>query len=75
MNNFDIKPKFYRLTQIVGDPKKRALGLLPISRATWLRGVEKRIFPPPVKLGPRMVAWKADDIHRLIEEFNSGNFN
>jgi prophage regulatory protein len=43
-------------------------GPLPISRSQFWEGVRKGIYPQPVKLGPRITAWRASDIERLIEE-------
>jgi hypothetical protein len=42
-------------------------GPLPISRSTWWAGVKTGRFPAPVKLGPRITAWRVEDIRRLIE--------
>ena len=43
-------------------------GPLPISPSTWWDGVSKGIYPQPIKLGPRITAWRASDIERLIAE-------
>lgn len=42
-------------------------GPLPISRSSWWEGVRAQRYPQPVKLGPRITAWRASDIHALIE--------
>lgn len=42
-------------------------GPLPISRSTWWEGVRTGRFPAPVKLGPRITAWRVEDIRSLIE--------
>lgn len=42
------------------------LRVYPVSKTTWWRGIQTGRFPKPVKLGPRMVAWNAEDIHALI---------
>lgn len=42
------------------------LSVFPISRASWLAGVKSGRFPQPVRLGPRTVAWKVEDIRALI---------
>jgi hypothetical protein len=42
-------------------------GPLPISRSTWWEGVRTGRFPKPVKLGPRITAWRVEDIRALIE--------
>lgn len=42
------------------------LRVFPVSRSTWWEGVRRKRYPQPVKLGPRITAWKAVDIHALI---------
>jgi prophage regulatory protein len=41
--------------------------IFPFSSATLWRKVKAGTFPQPVKLGPRITAWKVEDIRRLIE--------
>ena len=41
---------------------------IPVSRSTWREGVKSGRFPQPVKLGPRVTAWRAEDIAALIEK-------
>jgi prophage regulatory protein len=38
---------------------------VPVSRATWFRGVKKGIFPAPVRLG-NLTFWRARDISYLL---------
>jgi len=52
---------FLRLAAIVG-PK----GPIPVSRSTWWAGVRTGRYPKPVKLGPRVTAWRIEDIQTLI---------
>ena len=42
-------------------------GPIPVSRSTWWAGVKAGQFPQPVKLGPRITAWRAEDIRALAE--------
>ena len=42
-------------------------GPIPISKSAWWAGVKEGRFPKPVKLGPRMTAWRVEDIRNLIE--------
>jgi prophage regulatory protein len=42
-------------------------GPIPVSKSAWWAGVKEGRFPKPVKLGPRMTAWRAEDIHALIQ--------
>lgn len=54
---------FVRLSQILGPGNP-----LPISKSTWWEGVKKGRFPKPVKLGPNVTAWRAQDIRKLLDE-------
>ena len=60
---------FVRLPQIIGSAKARPPipALIPVSRSTWWAGVKSGRYPQPVKLGPRITAWRVEDIRRLIE--------
>jgi prophage regulatory protein len=42
-------------------------GPLPVSKSTWWAGVKSGRYPPPVKLGPRITAWRASDIKLVLE--------
>jgi len=42
------------------------VGPIPVSRSSWWAGVRNGIYPQPVKLGPRITAWRAEDIRHLI---------
>jgi len=63
---------FLRERQILGDPfaTPHMPALIPVSRSTWWRGIKEGRFPAPVKLGPRITAWRADDIVALIRSFD-----
>lgn len=54
---------FVRLTSILAPN-----GPIPVSRSTWWAGVKSGRYPQPVKLGPRITAWRVEDIRRLINE-------
>jgi prophage regulatory protein len=41
--------------------------IFPFSSATLWRKVKAGTFPQPVKLGPRITAWRVEDIRGLIE--------
>ncbi len=47
------------------------LKLIPVSRATWYAGIKDGRFPAPIKISPNIAAWKASDIHQLIEVLSS----
>jgi predicted DNA-binding transcriptional regulator AlpA len=51
---------FLRLPQV--------LNLIPIGKSCWWQGVKSGRYPKPVKLSARCTAWKAEDIHALINK-------
>lgn len=53
---------FVRLSSILAPN-----GPIPVGRSTWWAGVKSGRFPKPVKLGPRITAWRVEDIRALIE--------
>lgn len=53
---------FLRLKQVLHPD-----GPIPVSKSTWWAGVRAGRFPKPIKLGPRITAWRAADIAALIE--------
>lgn len=57
---------FLRLPQIIGDAEKGFPPLIPVKKSTWWAGVKTGRFPQPVKLGPRVTAWRVEDIRALI---------
>jgi len=61
---------FLRLPQIIGDRKRGIPPIFPVSRSTWWQGVKDGRFPQPVKLGPRVTAWRAADIRELLESLS-----
>jgi prophage regulatory protein len=54
---------FVRLTSVIAP-----LGPIPVSRSTWWAGIKDGRYPKPVKLGPRITAWRVEDIRALIRE-------
>lgn len=56
---------FVRLNRIIGPGNP-----VPVSKATWFRGVASGRFPQPVKLGPRSTAWRVEDLNKLLEELS-----
>lgn len=55
------KTGFVRLTSILAPQ-----GPIPVSKSTWWEGVKQGRYPRPVKLGPRITAWRVEDIRALI---------
>lgn len=54
--------RLLRLCQLIG-----ADGLLPISRSTLYAWIAAGKFPAPIKLGPRVSAWRASDVMAFID--------
>ena len=52
---------FYRLKQIV-----KPDGIFPLAASTWWAGVKAGRYPKPIKLGPRISAWRGSDLNALI---------
>lgn len=61
---------FLRLPQIIGDCRTipPTPPIIPVSKSTWWAGVKSGIYPKPVKLGPRITAWRVSDIRAMIEK-------
>lgn len=59
---------FLRLPQIIGNPKANPPQppIIPVCRSAWWAGVKIGRYPKPVKLSPRVTAWRAEDIVALI---------
>ena len=53
---------FVRLASILAPA-----GPIPVSKSTWWAGVKDGRYPKPVKLGPRITAWRVEDIRTLID--------
>lgn len=46
------------------------LKVIPISKSAWWDGIKAGRYPQAVKLGARTTAWRAGDIHALIESLS-----
>ena len=68
---------FLRLSQIVGNSKSNppVNPIYPVSKSTWWAGVKSGRFPKPVKLGPRITAWRIEDIRNLIQQTGGEDVN
>ena len=66
MNN----DSFLRLPNIIGNKKARPPipALIPVSKTTWWAGIKSGIYPPAIKLSPRVCVWKASEIQALINQ-------
>lgn len=65
-------PNILRLSQIIGDPKANPpiIPIIPVSRKTWLKGVEAGIYPKSLKISPGLKGWLQQDILKLLEEMS-----
>ena len=62
---------FVRLPQIIGDKKAEPPipAIIPVSKSTWWAGVRNGRYPAAIRtLGPRITAWRVEDIKNLIKE-------
>ncbi|WP_127088301.1 helix-turn-helix transcriptional regulator [Aquabacter cavernae] len=53
--------RLLRLQQVIGPE-----GPIPVSRATWWRGIKDGRFPRPVHIGQRLRVWRESEILALI---------
>lgn len=42
-------------------------GPIPVSKSTWYSGIKAGRFPPPLRLGKRISAWRSQDIQNLVD--------
>ncbi len=50
-------------------------GPIPVSKSTWWAGVKTGRYPKPVKLGPRITAWRVADIRELLAAFGEQSYS
>jgi len=64
MNNSTLpETGFVRLSTI--------LNIIPVSKSTWWAGVKDGRFPKSVKIGPKITAWRVEDIRELMASFGN----
>ena len=65
---------FLRLPQIIGNPKAEPPipAIIPVKKSCWWAGIKAGRFPQPVKLAPRVTAWRVEDIRALIAGATQG---
>lgn len=64
-----MSDKFLRLWDILGDEKQGIKPIIPVSRATWYKGVREGRFPAPIKFGERTSVWREEDIIELVNSY------
>ncbi len=47
---------------------KQILEIFPVSKSHWYEGIQKGIYPPPIKPTKNMSMWRESDITQLIED-------
>jgi prophage regulatory protein len=70
MHFFLPETGYLRINQIVGNPKANPPipAIIPVSRSTWWAGVKSGRYPKPSKaFGPRITAWRVEDIRAFLE--------
>ncbi len=60
----DLAQRLARVGARTPQPAIRAL--FPISKSTLWKMVQESRFPKPVKLGPRITVWRAEDIRKHL---------
>ena len=43
------------------------LAVVPVCRAKWYAGIKSGLYPKPVRLDGRNVAWRVNDIRAVIQ--------
>jgi predicted DNA-binding transcriptional regulator AlpA len=62
---------YLREWQLIGDPKRGIPAILPFKKTTlWRRVKFDPVFPKPIKLGPRIKAWKVEEVLAYIATLN-----
>lgn len=62
--------RLYRLAEVIGDRRNGVAGIVPMSKASWYRGMADGRYPKPVKLSERSVAWRSTDIDALVRRLS-----
>ena len=62
------------IEQITSSAKEGRVGILPISRTTWLRLIRKGYVPKGELLIGNKLAWRVADIREIVKRVESGEF-
>lgn len=49
------------------------IAVFPVSRSGWWQGVKDGKYPAPVKLSPKITAWRVQDIRKLIADYSNAS--
>jgi prophage regulatory protein len=59
---------FVRVSQLLGCRRRGLPGILPISRSGLYLWIREGRWPAPVRLGPKVIAWPAQQIREALED-------
>ena len=48
-------------------PRSGVHPIIPVSSATWWRGVNSGRYPSPHRISERTIGWRVEDIRKLLE--------
>jgi len=67
--NYLPETGYVRVANLIGNPKAYPPipAIFPFSKSTLWAKVKAGTFPAPVKLGPRITAWRVEAIRNHIE--------
>jgi len=57
---------FYSIYQIIGHKKRGIPPIIPVSRSTFLKGIDEGLFPKPVYLSPKTKRWLHSEIKAYV---------
>lgn len=49
----------------------KVLSVIPLGETCWWEGVKSGRYPKPVKISRHCVAWRAEDIRKLIKDLSA----
>lgn len=52
---------------------RHVLNFIPVSRSTFWEKVRSGEYPQPIKLSPKVTAWRAEDIRDLIQRLQNSS--
>jgi prophage regulatory protein len=59
---------FVRVSQLLGCRRRGIVPILPISRSGMYAAIRAGRIPPPIKLGPKVIAWPAEVVRAMIDQ-------
>jgi prophage regulatory protein len=58
----ELPDQLVRIAKIIGPN-----GIIPVCRSTFYQGIRDGIYPPPLKLGKRVSAWRLSELLRVVQ--------